>query len=289
MNPSPSFTEHRIATAGGEVYARDYPGHGDPFVLMHGFPDHLGIYDELVPHLVEAGRRVVTFDFLGFGRSEKRNGAAYGFAQQRDDLDAVVAALALDRLVPVAHDSSGPAAIHYALAHPDRVAGLCLLNSAWDDKLPTRWPELVTLFATPALAALALAVAGSPAQFGWLLGWQQGRFAEALPPVLRAHFETGMGPLIADNFVRQPGAGPAFVQMAAGFFPELARNSARAPELAGVHVPVRVIWGTFDPYITADVAKDLASRLPNASLHLLPGGHWIQSDLPAAVAAAMLS
>ena len=57
---------------------------------MHGFPDNLHIYDDLVPHLVAAGRRVVTFDFLGFGASDKP-GTGYSFAQQMGDLEAVVA------------------------------------------------------------------------------------------------------------------------------------------------------------------------------------------------------
>jgi haloalkane dehalogenase len=50
-----------------------------------------------------------------------------------------------------------------------------------------------------------------------------------------------------------------------------------------------VIWGEFDPYITSDVAKDRASHFSHASLHLLPGGHWVQSDLPEEVAQQMLS
>jgi pimeloyl-ACP methyl ester carboxylesterase len=37
-------------------------------VLLHGFPDDLHLYDRLVPEL--AGRRVVSFDFLGWGASE---------------------------------------------------------------------------------------------------------------------------------------------------------------------------------------------------------------------------
>ena len=105
------FTEHRIATENGALYARDYPGQGPAFVLMHGFPDNFHIYDQLIPYLVTAGRRVVAFDFLGFGASDKP-GHGYSFAQQLADLDAVVAALQLDRIIPVAHDSSGPAGIN---------------------------------------------------------------------------------------------------------------------------------------------------------------------------------
>ena len=65
-----------------------YPGAGPAFVLMHGFPDHLGIYDDLVPLLVAGGRRVVTFDFLGFGRSDRPAGASYTFEGQVEDLSA---------------------------------------------------------------------------------------------------------------------------------------------------------------------------------------------------------
>ena len=284
-----AYQEHRIPRLDGHVYARDYAGAGPAFVLMHGFPDHLGIYDELVPFLVAAGRRVVTFDFLGFGQSAKSPGATYGFAQQRGDLETVVEQLALGRIVPVAHDASGPAAVNFTLEHPAQVAALHLLNSAYDDARPTLWPEMITLFADPNLRALSQAVARSPAQFGWLLGWQAAKFGASLPLAQRAHFDQVTGALIADNFTNEPSSGPAFIQLASEFFAELARNTGHLTQLETLDIPVKVIWGTLDPYITADVAKDRASRFKHASLHLLEGGHWIQTDQPAAVAREMLA
>jgi haloalkane dehalogenase len=74
MNDKPSFDEHYVPRGHGRVYARDYKGAGPAFVLMHGFPDNLHIYDDLIPYLVASGRRVVTFDFLGFGASDKPSG-----------------------------------------------------------------------------------------------------------------------------------------------------------------------------------------------------------------------
>ena len=38
-------------------------------MLMHGFPDDLHLYDRRVPEL--AGRRLVSFDFLGWGASDE--------------------------------------------------------------------------------------------------------------------------------------------------------------------------------------------------------------------------
>jgi haloalkane dehalogenase len=84
------FSEHHIPRGEGGVYARDYAGAGPAFVLMHGFPDNLHIWDDLIPYLVASGRRVVTFDFLGFGASDTPSGATYSFKQQLGDLEAVV-------------------------------------------------------------------------------------------------------------------------------------------------------------------------------------------------------
>lgn len=112
------YTEHWIAREGGRLYARHYPGTGPAFVLMHGFPDNLHIYDGLVPYLTQAGRRVVTFDFLGFGASDKQDAAVYSFRQQLGDLQAVVEGLQLGKIVPVAHDAAGPGRDQFRVGAP---------------------------------------------------------------------------------------------------------------------------------------------------------------------------
>lgn len=92
----------------------------------HGFPDNLQLYDRLVPYL--SGRRVVTFDFLGWGASDKPLGHAYTAKNQGADLDAVIEQLKLGQVVLVAHDASGPPAVDWAMQHPDQVAALVLLK-----------------------------------------------------------------------------------------------------------------------------------------------------------------
>ena len=59
MKGKPAFSEHNVPRGPGRVYARDYDGIGPAFVLMHGFPDNLRIYDDLIPYLTATGRRVV--------------------------------------------------------------------------------------------------------------------------------------------------------------------------------------------------------------------------------------
>ncbi|MFA5956852.1 alpha/beta fold hydrolase [Hyphomicrobium sp.] len=289
MSQHIKFIEHRIPRGDGSVYSREYEGAGPAFVLMHGFPDNLGIWDDLIPYLVAKGRRVVAFDFQGFGASDKLPGANYSFKQQLGDLEAVVSKLDLGKIIPVAHDSSGMATLNYALAHPRDVDSVIMLNSAYNEESTDFWPEMITLFATHSLQRLAVAVAQSPEQFAWLLKWQQKKFVDAMPEEQKPHFIASIGTLITDNFVVQPGAGPAFVQLAAQFFEENARNAQQQSALKALDVPVKLIWGKYDPYITVAVAERRKAQLKNASLTVIPAGHWLQADEPAQVAQAMLA
>ena len=286
---SKPFIEHRVDRGQGKVYARDYGGAGPAFVLMHGFPDNLRIYDDLIPYLTAAGRRVVAFDFLGFGASDKLAGATYSFKQQLGDLEAVVQTLGLGKVVLVAHDSSGIAAVNFAVEHPHKVESLCILNSAYDDSPIDVWPEMIVLFADPRLTALAGAFAGSGEQLGWLLEWQKKKFEHSLPASQKPHFEAFISRVISDNFLMPPSSGPAFVQLASEFFEELKRNSARLPLVEALDLPVKVIWGECDPYLSAAMGKERAAHFRNSSFHLVPAGHWLQSDMPKQVAELMLA
>ena len=103
-----AFIQHRAPHGRGSLYVRDFPGSGLAFVVLHGFPDNAHIYDDLIPHLVSAGRRTVAMDFLGFGASDKPEDALYSFEQQLGDLEAVVEALRLEKIIPVGHDAGDP-------------------------------------------------------------------------------------------------------------------------------------------------------------------------------------
>jgi haloalkane dehalogenase len=290
MDTKPTFTEHRVQRGQGKVYARDYAGTGPAFVVLHGFPDNFHIYDKLIPYLVAEGRRVVAFDFLGYGASDKPAGASYGFRQQLNDLEAVVDALHLEKIVPVGHDAGGPAAINFALDHPDHVASLCILNTFYAAAPTLRLPELIELFATPGLKALADAILDSPEQLAWVLRFQQKKFLETLPEVYQASFESVLAPIINNNFNfgLKAGSGPAFGQMTAQVFEEVTRNTQRLPEMEVLDIPVKVIWGGADLALNTGVVEDLRSHFKHASLTVLPAGHWLQVDMPEAVAREML-
>src|SRR6266436_733563 len=82
------FVEHAVRRDQHRIHAREYAGDEPSIVLMHGFPDNLHLYDRLVPYLSPC--RIVTFDFLGWGASEKPLGYPYTAENQEGDLDAVI-------------------------------------------------------------------------------------------------------------------------------------------------------------------------------------------------------
>jgi pimeloyl-ACP methyl ester carboxylesterase len=123
-------------------------------------------------------RRVVTFDFLGWGSSDKPSGYPYTTANQVSDLDAVINQLGLGQVTLVAHDASGPPAIDWALDHTERVAGLVPLNTYYCEMPTLRLPETIWLFSTPVIRSIARRVSR---MFGnWIFRrmywWQVGSF-----------------------------------------------------------------------------------------------------------------
>ncbi|MFM0418341.1 alpha/beta fold hydrolase [Paraburkholderia aromaticivorans] len=286
--PLPQFVEHRVKRDSGSVYLRDFAGTGPAFVVLHGFPDDSHIYDLLIPRLVSAGRRVVAVDFLGFGGSDKPVGAQYSFPQQLGDLETVVDALALEQIIPVGHDAGGPAAINFALKHPDRTSAVVVMNAFYGDAPGLRVPELIELFSNRELRALAMHFLQSPQQFAWLIDFQRNLLQHGLTDEQKVNYFEFLGPVIDNNFRQQPSAATAFAQMTSQLHEEVAANTARFVDFRRSAVPLHLVWGNADPYLHLSVAQHIHSQAKNASLHALNAGHWPQIDAADDVAQIML-
>jgi haloalkane dehalogenase len=277
-----SHTERWVQRDGHRIYVRDYAGEGPAIVLMHGFPDNLHLYDRLVPYLTSAARRVITFDFLGWGASDKPAHYPYTATNQTGDLDAVIDQLELDSVVLVAHDASGPPAIDWALSHPDRVASLVLLNTYYCAMPTLRPPEAILLYSVPLLRNLARAVTrASDTADRRLYRWQVGRFIR--DPEVRDE-------LVPFLYQRFRSTRPAFWALNNDLLGTILSRTGRTPRMRAFTRPVRIIFGAADPYLNSGVARRFHKLLPTSELHLLPGArHYVQVDEPELVAQLTLS
>jgi pimeloyl-ACP methyl ester carboxylesterase len=270
--------EHRI-------FVREYPGEEPTIILMHGLPDNLHLYDRLYPFL-SPPRRVVAFDFLGWGASDKPLGYPYTHFSQIGDLDAVITQLRLQSIILVAHDASGPPAIDWALVHSERVAALVLLNTYYCEMPTLRPPEAVWLFSTPVVRNIARPVSE---MFGhWIFRrmyqWQVGRFFRD------AEVRNEFLPLLFLQFDATPSARPAFFRLNEDLLPTIRSRTKMLPKLREFRRPMRIIFGDADPYLNKGVAQRFHELFPVSELFLVPGArHFVQMDEPAQVARLILA
>jgi pimeloyl-ACP methyl ester carboxylesterase len=114
--------------------AIDDGGHGGlPVVFVHSLAGNFNHWAAQLEHLRPL-RRAVALDLRGHGRSEPPKNGDYSIAGMAGDIAAVVNTLSLDRFVLVGHSMGGGVALTYAGAHPERIAGLLLVDPIGDGK-----------------------------------------------------------------------------------------------------------------------------------------------------------
>jgi haloalkane dehalogenase len=280
-----NYKEKSLRLNQHRIYAREYSSEESTIILMHGFPDNVHLYDRLVPCL-SPPRRIVTFDFLGWGASDKPADYAYTATNQVRELAAVIEQLQLERVVLVAHDASGPPAIDWALAQTNRIAGLVLLNTYYCEMPTLRPSEAIWLFSTPVVRSIARPVSQMFGNFIFhrMFLWQVGKFFRD------ADVRDEFVPLLYRQFEVTPSARPAFFRLNEDLLPRIRSRSKMIPTLRDFKRPVRIIFGDADPYLNKGVAQSFHQLFPTSELFLLPSArHYVQMDEPNEVARLILS
>jgi len=123
-------------------------GSGPAVVMVHGNPSWSYLYRNLVTQL-KATHRCIVPDHLGCGLSDKPQDYPYRLQNHIDNLETLLDQLQVDKCVLVVHDWGGAIGMGWAGLHPDRVAGLVVLNTAafHSNRIPfriavCRWPIL---------------------------------------------------------------------------------------------------------------------------------------------------
>lgn len=141
----------RVSVNGIEMAYEEH-GHGArPLVLVHGFTGSRRDFAWRVAELATTGR-VVALDLRGHGDSTNTGDAAsYTIEQVADDLVAFLAAAGIEACDLLGHSMGGMAVLRAALAAPERIASLLLMNTAarCPDGLPR---DLIEMAGQAALA-----------------------------------------------------------------------------------------------------------------------------------------
>jgi alpha-beta hydrolase superfamily lysophospholipase len=219
-------------------YQRWWPEglHRASLVVVHGFGEHSGRYDNVVDWFVPRGYAIYAFDQRGYGRSPGERGYVNDFAEYRHDLRAfldLVRDAEPDRpLFLLGHSMGGLIVLYYALHDPSGIDGV-IASAPLLGTLPTSpiltllskalsrlWPRL-TLETGLEVAALSRDKAvveayvddplvhnlGTPrlgTEMAKAIDWTQEHAAELALPCLLLHGS-------ADRIV-DPGASRAFFE-----------------------------------------------------------------------------
>ncbi len=123
MNAAPRYAEVNAIRL-----AYDLAGHGYPMLLIHGFPRDRRLWRWLVPLLSKQFTMLMP-DRRGYGESDRpADAAGYDNMAMAADMLALLDKLDWQKCLVVGHDLGAPVAQRLAADHPDRVAGLAILD-----------------------------------------------------------------------------------------------------------------------------------------------------------------
>ncbi len=122
--------------AGGTALSATISGEGHPVVLLHGLTATRRYVVMGSRTLERSGHRVLAYDARGHGRSAPAADGRYDYARLSEDLLAVIDSAGFERVTLAGASMGAHTAVRLALAHPERVAALCLITPAFDPSAP---------------------------------------------------------------------------------------------------------------------------------------------------------
>ncbi len=261
---------------GLEVHYKTAGNANQAVILLHGFGASVFSWREVIPDLSES-HTVIAYDRPAFGLTERplswEGENPFSPEAQVQLVIGLMDAFGLEEAVLIGNSAGGKIAAETALAYPDRVQGLVLVDAA------------------------VYAGGGAPPLVRPLLGTPQLRH---------------IGPLIArriqasDAFLESAWHDPSLItgEIIAGYrYPLQSQNwdkalweltvASRASDLEDrlgeIGHPVLVVTGDDDRIVPTEQSIRLASELPNAELSVFEAcGHLPQEECPQAFLDAVL-
>jgi pimeloyl-ACP methyl ester carboxylesterase len=235
-----------------------------PVLLLHGLISQSYGWREVQPVLAEQGFRTIAPDWIGCGNSQVPDRLDFPYTPEAlvKELGVLVDELGLERFSLVVQGFPGVMGLQYALANPERIDRLAILNTpiSAKDKLPWKIQQL----GIPLVGDALVQNFRLPDQI--LEGGGGYRVEEKDMTVYRRPWLTSSD------------GGRALHAMIRHF--KLPLLSAEIEQgLKTWRKPLLLLWGDRDPWLPVRVAQETAKAFPGAEfLALEEVGHYPQED-----------
>lgn len=235
-------------------------GTGDPIVFLHGIPTNSFLWRDVVSP-IEAERRVIVPDMIGYGNSSQYDGFDRSLRAQERMIEGLFETLDIETVTLVGHDLGGGVFLRYAAHNPDAVENLVLSNSVAYDS----WPiQTITDLGLPETAREK-----SVREIQEML---DGLFRNTLYGDASEEFLNGMKrPWASEEGVT------SLVRNAS------ATNTSHTTEIdpSDVTAETLLLWGENDEFQPIRWAERLTNDISNVEISGLDqANHWVMEDRP---------
>lgn len=267
---------HSVEIFGQGIFTRaEGPVDGPPLLVLHGFPTSSHDFEAALPWLADR-YRVILFDHLGFGLSDKPRGYSYSLHEQADVALGVWRHHGVQRGHLLAHDYGTSVATELLARRargllPVDLSSVTLCNGSMYlhladltisqrlSRSPTVGPWVARLFNQRLFTAQMRRIVADPDRLGPEV------FADMWAGILE-------------------GGGPEVIPAIQGYLTERERFFERwVGGLKAVDIPAHILWGRADPVALPAIAEAAAADTPGAELTFLEGlGHYPMIEGPEA-------
>ncbi len=247
-----------IVTSQGIVHYEAY-GRGRPVILLHGWINSWGVWQEEMIQLADrGGYKVYALDFWGFGESAKSKTPPFRVTSYVEMVDQFMEALGILRAPVLGHSMGGTVALRLALDRPERVTRVACVGSPINGNSLNFFLKLAginwiarVVWRVPILLRLVILVN------------TLGDSERVRKMILRDVEKTSI-----ESFFRSIG--------------DLHYTDLRQP-LRGLKIPALGVYGKSDNIVNPNQAQVLAETVNGAQVHVMDRSrHFVMLDEPEA-------
>jgi pimeloyl-ACP methyl ester carboxylesterase len=259
------------------------PANGLPVVLLHGFPEFWRGWQKQIAPLAEAGFRVVVPDQRGYNLSQvPKEVAAYRLEELGRDVVGLLDALGHQACCLAGHDWGAAVAWHTALTYPQRVRKLAILNVPH----PVVMMDFLRRHPGQMLKSWYIGFFQIPGLAEWLVS--RNDYAQGAAALRRSSLPGTFSDADIAEYKRAWKNSSGMAGMI-NWYRALARYRSPMPSDLRLRMPVRILWGKRDRFLSHEMAAASAALCDQAEFTLFEDAtHWVQHEMAQAVSQALV-
>ena len=226
------------------------PDGGQPAVLVHGFSVPYFVWDPTFKFLNESGFRVLRYDLLGRGYSDRPK-IRYSIDTFCKQLEELLDTLGLEKINLIGLSMGGPITTSFTVCHPERIRKLALVDPAGSRTVTA--VRILKAVTTPGYGELAIGLFGRKRMM-------KGVKSDFYDP---AHFKE-----FANRYMTQMKYKGFMRAILSTMRNDMLGNfSSQYQEIGQLGIPTALFWGRNDKTVPFEHSEDILAAIPQAEFH----------------------